>query len=468
VRRLWFRLLGRSIYRRLIILERRLDEPIPRITARIPAVVSILTDADVDHYAAFRPDVDPAEVRDRLHAGYRCFVVWHEGRIVHTGWAATRKPSVEYLGCEFPLEPGDVYQFDSYTVPAFRGLELAGARVSCMAQHFRDAGARRLLAAVPPENTGAFRPLEKVGYRAIGMIGTVRLVGWQHHFYRRTDAARVAPADWDVVMAEHQQASPIAQWRAYMQRVYWELIRRWVPPSGAGRGLKTDLFEEAVSSHHVLGALGTGSIGIDCSLAIVQAARERFRRTEDRHLFVVADLRAIPFRAGTVGHILAGSSLDHFPAKTDIATSLTELARVLSPGGTLVVTFDNPHNPVVWLRNSLPFVWLHRCGLVPYYVGETYGRAEGRARLEALGFAVTDVTAVAHAVRAPVIWFIALAEHLTAPRLQRLIARILDAFECFERWPTRYRTGYYLAFRAQKLGSTAVSSLDPDSDSKLR
>jgi hypothetical protein len=71
-------------------------------------------------------------------------------------------------------------------------------------------------------------------------------------------------------------------------------------------------------------------------------------------------------------------------------------------------------------------------------------------------------------VRAPVIWFVALAEHLNVPRLQRLIARILDAFECLERWPTRYRTGYYLAFRAHKLGSAAVPSLDRGSDSKLR
>src|SRR5262249_4303394 len=241
-----------------------------------------------------------------------------------------------------------------------------------------------------------------------------------------------------------------------------------VRPCAARRGLKTDLFEEAVSCHHVLDALGPGSIGIDCSLAIVRAARERLRRAGDRHLFVVADLRAIPLRASAVGHILAGSSLDHFPAKADIAVSLTELARVLSPGGTLVVTFDNPHNPIVWLRNRLPFAWLNRCGLVPYYVGATYGRAEGRARLEALGFAVTDVTAVAHAVRAPVIWCVALAERLNAPRLRRRIARILEAFERFERWPTRYRTGYYLAFRAQKLGSTAASCLDPDSDTKLR
>ena len=455
MRSLWFRVLGRTVYRRVIVLERRLGEPMPEVTADIPTVVSILTDADVDQYAAFRPDTEPAEVRRRLRAGHRCFVVRYEGRIVHAGWAATTKAWVQYLDCEFPLEPGDVYQFDSYTAAAFRGLGLAATRVTWMARFFREAGARRLLAVVWPENTRAFRPLEKVGYRVVGIMGSLRLAAWRHHFYRRTDTPRVTPAYWDEVMAERRQAAPVEQWRAYMRRIYGELMRRWVPPSGAGRGLKTDLFEEAVSAHHVLTALGPGSIGLDCSPATVLAARERLRQSGDRHLFVVADLRAIPLRAGTVGHILAGSSLDHFPDKADIATSLTEFARVLSPGGTLVVTFDNPHNPAVWLRNRLPFVWLNRLGLVPYYVGQTYGRAEGRARLEALGFAVTDVTAVAHAVRAPAIWLVALAERLNAPRVQRLLGRTLAAFERLERWPTRYRTGYYLAFRAEKRGSTA-------------
>jgi len=237
-----------------------------------------------------------------------------------------------------------------------------------------------------------------------------------------------------------------------MQCVYARLIRMWLPPCAAGRGLKTDLFEEAITPYHLLTAIGPGSVGLDFAPATVAAARERLDREEGRrgHLFVVADLRAIPLRAGTVARILAGSSLDHFETKVDIAKSLAELARVLSNDGVLVVTFDNPHNPVIWLRNRLPFSWLTRVGLVPYYVGQTYGRAEARAQLESLGFAVTNVTAVAHAVRAPSIWLVALAERLNAAPLRAFVARALNAFETLERWPTRYRTGYYLAFRAEK------------------
>jgi SAM-dependent methyltransferase len=255
---------------------------------------------------------------------------------------------------------------------------------------------------------------------------------------------------WDHIVEETRCGAPIDAWRAYMRQVYKCLIQDWLPAAATGRGLKTDLFEEAVTPHHLLPDLGPGSIGVDGSPAVVRAAGERLTAEGELHLLVVGDLRRIPLRSGSVMRILAGSSLDHFLNKVDIATSLAELARVLAPGGTLVVTFDNPHNPVVWLRNHLPFTWLNRLRLVPYYVGPTYNRTEARHRLEALGLTVTDVTAVVHVPRAPAIWLVAVAECLGWALLEALVARIFDGFESLERWPTRYRTGYYLAFRVEK------------------
>jgi len=123
---------------------------------------------------------------------------------------------------------------------------------------------------------------------------------------------------------------------------------------------------------------------------------------------------------------------------------------VLGPGGTLVLTLDNPHNPVVWLRNHLPITWLNRSGLVPYYVGATYGLAEGRCQLEAAGLVVTDVAAVAHAPRAPAIAIAALTGRLRSRRLAGWLVGALRACEALGGWPTRYLTGYYLAFRAEK------------------
>ena len=156
-------------------MECPLDQPLPDVHPRLPVRIGLLTAEDLEAYARFRPELDRAAIQLRWDGGHQCFAVWHEGAIVHAGWASTREARVEFLDCHLALEPGDVFQFDSHTAPRFRGRDLAGARVAWMARFFRAAGARRLLAVVWPGNPTAFRPLEKAGYRRVGSIRAVRL-----------------------------------------------------------------------------------------------------------------------------------------------------------------------------------------------------------------------------------------------------------------------------------------------------
>lgn len=272
---------------------------------------------------------------------------------------------------------------------------------------------------------------------------------------RRARAAPGEPNDaepgayWDGVLRDFQHSSALDAWRVYMRRVYGRLVAAWLsPPPAPALALKTDLFEEAVSRHSVLGDLGVGSIGVDCAPEVVHAA---YRRLGPEYRMLVGDLRRLPLRTGCIDRILAGSSLDHFSDKRDIAVALTELARVLKQGGTLVITFDNPLNPVVWVRNRLPFAWLHRLKLVPYYVGATYDHVEAARELERVGLRVTATRAVAHAPRLPAVWLAAVVGRMGRPALCRILESLLERFETLGRFPTRYRTGYYVALRAEKV-----------------
>jgi SAM-dependent methyltransferase len=211
-------------------------------------------------------------------------------------------------------------------------------------------------------------------------------------------AQEYGPSYWDDVLNSWADAPALDAWRDYMHRVYQRLLDRWVPVEKRRSGLKTDLFEEAVSSHPVLTEMGPRSIGIDCSTAVVRAAKQRLDENKDA-LLLAGDLRQLPIRAGSRQYILCGSSLDHFDNFEDIAVCLAELNRALGPGGIAIFTFDNPHNPVVWIRNHLPFRWLQRIGLVPYYVGRTYTKNMVREELLAAGFDILQITAVAHAPR---------------------------------------------------------------------
>jgi hypothetical protein len=98
----------------------------------------------------------------------------------------------------------------------------------------------------------------------------------------------------------------------------------------------------------------------------------------------------------------------------------------------------------------LPFGWLERAGLVPYFVGATCGPRTGRRLLDAAGFKVSAMTAIMHCPRAIAV---ALAVRLSGERHARARPRFLRwtrAWERFEALPTRYVSGYFVAWLAEK------------------
>ncbi len=172
---LWFKLLGETVYRRVVLLERILDEPIHPITSRIPVTIKLMERSDVDEYCAFHLDADRSDIQQRLDSGHWCFTARHQGRIVHACWAASQVLWFDYLSREMLLASDEAFVYDSYTDPSYRGLNIAGVRRLEMICFFHGAGFRRLLGAVIPENQPAVRTIQKSEYRPIGTLGFFRI-----------------------------------------------------------------------------------------------------------------------------------------------------------------------------------------------------------------------------------------------------------------------------------------------------
>jgi SAM-dependent methyltransferase len=253
--------------------------------------------------------------------------------------------------------------------------------------------------------------------------------------------------NWDRIAEKFKGSPPLDAWREYMREIYSRLTRRWLQTAPPGRCLKTDLFEEAICHHYPMADLPDGSVGMDGSISVVASAKSNLARRGRFHL-LVSDLRQSPVRHGALTSILSGSSLDHFATEEELISGLAEVTAGLAPGGVLVLTLDNPQNPLVWIRNHLPYRWLHRLGLVPYFVGRTWNRSRARQQLEDLGLEVTSETAVVHVPRAPAIWLDSLTRSWRSDRFGRMLIRAYLAFEALEFLPTRYMTGYYVAIRA--------------------
>jgi UDP-N-acetylmuramoyl-tripeptide--D-alanyl-D-alanine ligase len=190
----WFGALSRFGYRRLVLLERRLDEPIAPVTPRIETVVRRLGRGDEAAFVGLGQE-DACTFRERLRAGHQCWGAWGSDVLRHTRWYAFREARVEYLGCRVALGDHVTYMYRSFTQAEYRGLGLAPATAVVSLQALCAQGYRLVLAAVLPENPEAFRPTLKVGYRRIGVVRSIGF-GETRLVRVRLDRHAAVPAGW--------------------------------------------------------------------------------------------------------------------------------------------------------------------------------------------------------------------------------------------------------------------------------
>jgi SAM-dependent methyltransferase len=267
----------------------------------------------------------------------------------------------------------------------------------------------------------------------------------------RPPAAVANPEDaarWDATIDEwfRQKTGPL--WRVHADAVNVALLERLLGAAYFGRALKTDLFDEGVAEGLFpwLADHAGAVVGIDVSTDVVEAARRRYPELDAR----VADVRALPFADGDFDVVVSNSTLDHFDSKAELHQAIAEIARVLAPGGVLVLTLDNPLNPLVALRNALPFRWLHAVRLVPYYTGATCAPRPLRELLRRHGLEPGEQSSILHCPRAPAVALAGLLERSGGFGAGRYLTA-LSRFERLAALPTRYLTGYFIAVRAVKL-----------------
>ena len=258
---------------------------------------------------------------------------------------------------------------------------------------------------------------------------------------------RRSPFDWEVLASQWRKSPTQGLWRRYSDSLNTALLLRWLAPRPNTMALKTDLFDEAFGDgvYPALGRCATRVIGLDISRTVALAAKSRYDGLE----VIGADVRQLPFDEAVFDIVLSNSSIDHFDSQAELEQCLAELYRVLRPGGELVITLDNPTNPIIRIRNFLPFQWVNRIGLVPYYVGATYSAAQLSERLSRLGMEVVESSVILHFPRVLAVPLTRIA-HKLGTGMQRWLLSVFRWFECLERLPTRKLTGHFVAVLARR------------------
>lgn len=255
-----------------------------------------------------------------------------------------------------------------------------------------------------------------------------------------------------------QVAGGIADWHKsdallaeQYRRVHLDLIARWADVGGSRMILKTDLFAEAVdpSRAFLWDMLQTNSniLGIDLSTAVTYEARSKAEQHAPNAVaeYINCDVRHLPFTDHSFDLIVSDSTLDHFQHKNDIVVSLSELSRVLKPGGTLIITMDNKSN----VTEPLFRLWIY-FGFNRFFIGKTYSMRELTLALTSVGLAVTDTTAIIHNPRFLTRKAISLLHIGNATRFNRGIGRVLTILDGLENRVVKYLTAQFIAARAVK------------------
>jgi SAM-dependent methyltransferase len=231
------------------------------------------------------------------------------------------------------------------------------------------------------------------------------------------------------------------------REVHIEWISRSLPRGAAiGTILKTDLFEEAYGADELLFSLPVQArlkIGFDIDDATARSAAGRCQSTEC--VFFNADVRDLPLANDSIDLILSNSTLDHFETQVEIDESLRELVRVLKPGGTLLVSFDNPHNALFAVfRAALPLAGLS------FRLGKTLSRSDLIRLLDRMGLEMQTTEWLIHNPRfLSTLLFLAL-RRIFGRQADPMIRGFLAAFAKFGKLPTRAMTGVFVAACARK------------------
>jgi ubiquinone/menaquinone biosynthesis C-methylase UbiE len=235
------------------------------------------------------------------------------------------------------------------------------------------------------------------------------------------------------------------------RRVHLALLAKWTDSISDQTVLKTDLFAEAMCTSRAflwdILQRKSNVIAIDISAEISSKAK-----TKTTHYtpntpaeYITCDVRQLPFANNSFDLIVSDSTLDHFLHKNEIVTALSDLARILKPSGTLIITMDNKGN----ITEPLFRLWI-RLGLAPFFIGKTYSIRELKRAMAEVGLCIKDTTAIIHNPRFFTKLIVTIIRRIEPARINKLINRLLNFLDSFENKKTKYLTAQFIAAKAMK------------------
>jgi SAM-dependent methyltransferase len=263
----------------------------------------------------------------------------------------------------------------------------------------------------------------------------------------RCEEVRLKRQSWEKIGHEPEPSWYLDPITARQKRdVHLRLIRKWSEGFHVERILKTDLFEEAYGGDSLLDVLFPEANlpgGMDAAFSTASRALKRHGK---KIRTLTCDVRNLAVKECSIDLVVSTSTLDHFDGRADYLKALSESARVLKPGGLLIITLDNPWNLLYY-----PLRRFSSGRKSPFRLGYTVSAPQLAQDLISVGLHPEKKDWLLHNPRGiSTLLFLAFRKLFHPHAADWMIGRSLRLFELLNRIPTRKISACFLALAARK------------------
>lgn len=120
-----------------------------------------------------------AEVTTRTQRGDKIFVAYHQGIPVAYLFAATSECHIGEIDVWLDVKQKEVYFYDAFTRPAFRGRRIYPFLITGAAEYFRGELFEYAMIFSTRDNASSNKAIERCGFKRYGTVHYRNFLGWK-------------------------------------------------------------------------------------------------------------------------------------------------------------------------------------------------------------------------------------------------------------------------------------------------
>ena len=172
-------------WRREIIAERSLEEPIEEIEPRIKVTIRQATENDLGEFKGIVSESKLKLFKERFEKGRICFIALDGERAVSFAWISSENEYESNCRVEVKLNEGEGYLFDYYVSDEYRQGGIYTSLLAKTLEYLQNRGYQTAWAFVSSNNIPVRKAWRRIGFEGKRTVTLITLLGLKFHRWRK-------------------------------------------------------------------------------------------------------------------------------------------------------------------------------------------------------------------------------------------------------------------------------------------